>query len=196
MIWSVVNAKGGVGKTTTVMLFAAALCAQSRLVRVLDADPQGSASAWAAQAAESGPGLGFPVSAANSATLRTTRSRSDEIVLVDTPPGDGTIITAAMRVADVVIIPTDTSGLDMARTWATFDAAAGTPRIIVLVKAEPHTSLFKASRSVLDQDPDAVVLDTVIPRRQAIKRAYGSPLDPKLLVAATEIVTELLESLS
>ena len=47
MIWSIINAKGGVGKTTAAILLAAALHETGRMVRVKDADPQGSASSWA-----------------------------------------------------------------------------------------------------------------------------------------------------
>ena len=39
MIWSIINAKGGVGKTTAAILLAAALHETGRMVRVKDADP-------------------------------------------------------------------------------------------------------------------------------------------------------------
>ncbi|MGB9307554.1 MAG: ParA family protein, partial [Mycobacterium sp.] len=42
---------GGVGKTTTAMFLAAAAVRRGIPVRVVDADPQGSASSWADRAA-------------------------------------------------------------------------------------------------------------------------------------------------
>lgn len=42
MIWSLVHAEGGVGKTTTAMFLAAAAVQRGVPVRVVDADPQGS----------------------------------------------------------------------------------------------------------------------------------------------------------
>ena len=42
MIWSLVHAKGGVGKTTTVMFLAAAAVRRGVPARVVAADPQGS----------------------------------------------------------------------------------------------------------------------------------------------------------
>src|SRR3954469_20015829 len=48
---SVVEEKGGVGKTTTAMSLAA-ICAEASRTLVVDVDPQGSASWWAENAGE------------------------------------------------------------------------------------------------------------------------------------------------
>ena len=51
MIWSLVHTKGGVAKTTTAMFLATAATRRGIPTRVLDADPQGSATSWAERAA-------------------------------------------------------------------------------------------------------------------------------------------------
>ncbi len=50
MIISVINLKGGSGKTTTAMALATAAARHNRNVSVLDTDPQGDATTWAGNA--------------------------------------------------------------------------------------------------------------------------------------------------
>lgn len=66
---SIVNTKGGVGKTTTAVYLATALSCQDRVV-LLDADPQGSATSWATDAFEAGDRLNFEVRPANAPIVR------------------------------------------------------------------------------------------------------------------------------
>lgn len=191
MIISVVNTKGGVGKTTTAIMLGCALGATGRMIEVLDADPQGSASMWARRAKEAGEGLPFAVGPVNVATIPERNAGGDRVIIIDTPPGPSPTTDAAVGVSDLIIIPTDASLLDMDRTWTTLRAAAGTARVVLLTKAEPATILYRAAREALENEPDVVLLNTFIPKRQATKAAAGT--NPTDLDSYTALATEVME---
>ncbi len=132
MIWSLVHTKGGVGKTTTAMFLAAAAVRRGIPVRVVDADPQGSASSWADRAAFLGTPLPFEVSAGTAAEVRVLSSEPGELVLVDSPPGTAAAIDAAVDAADLVIIPTGPRAADIDRVWPTLDITQHRPATILL----------------------------------------------------------------
>lgn len=87
MIISVINLKGGSGKTTTAMALATAAARHNRNVSVLDTDPQGDATTWAGDAEDAGETLPFTVDSANIGKLKRLRKTmaDDELVIIDCP---------------------------------------------------------------------------------------------------------------
>ena len=114
-IIAVAGRKGGVGKSTIAGNLAAEFAAMKRSVRVLDADPQHSLVAWAAQGdgmlaraveqVEGGDG-------ALRARVRQAEKDAD-VVLIDTPPGAPEIAYEAALVADLMLLPCGASPLDL-----------------------------------------------------------------------------------
>ena len=114
-IIAVAGRKGGVGKSTIAGNLAAEFAAMKRSVRVLDADPQHSLVAWAAQGdgmlaraveqVEGGDG-------ALRARVRQAEKDAD-VVLIDTPPGAPEIDYEAALVADLMLLPCGASPLDL-----------------------------------------------------------------------------------
>jgi chromosome partitioning protein len=114
-IIAVAGRKGGVGKSTIAGNLAAEFAAMQRSVRVLDADPQHSLVAWAAQGdgmlarmveeVEDGPG---------ALRARARQAEKDvDIVLIDTPPGAPAIAYEAAMAADLMLLPCGPSPLDL-----------------------------------------------------------------------------------
>lgn len=96
-----VNGKGGVGKTTCATLVATALAQSSLSVSIEDRDPQGSATTAAGI-------FSLPV------------GDSGEVVIVDTAPNIQSEDTLrAIVTADLVVLVTTPSPLDLATTAAT-----------------------------------------------------------------------------
>ena len=117
------NVKGGVGKTTTAVYLAAVAGRRGRgQVVLVDADPQGSTAEW--YDAEPLEGVEL-VEGPSVRTVGKAMNQQDGIVVVDTPPGEGAVVQAALSRADAVVIPTRAGGVEPNRVMATL---AMTPR--------------------------------------------------------------------
>jgi len=115
-IIAVAGRKGGIGKSTIAGNLAGEFGAMGRRVVVLDADPQHSLAAWAAQGegmlskcverVENGKGEGLRAHARKVA-------KTADIVVIDTPPGITETLYDAAMVADIVLLPCGPSPLDL-----------------------------------------------------------------------------------
>lgn len=121
---SVVQRKGGVGKTTIAISLAGDLHRRGRAVDLIDADPQRSASEWAA------PGLlPFRVSelplriGAAAQWAKLVRSQPGAVTIIDSAPHEYAV-GAAVAIADVVVLPCTPSGLDLSATEQTISVVA------------------------------------------------------------------------
>lgn len=171
-IITVTNLKGGTGKTTTAMALATMAVRNGRPAKVLDADPQGSASLWAMTASSLGEPMPFEVSPANRVTIKSLQPSGD-VVIVDCPPS-GTVVDDALAAANYVIVPTTPSSMDMQQTWITAQTAAesGKPFAILLTCARAKTlSLAAVAQSI--EDADISCFDARIPLREDIRNYFG-----------------------
>jgi chromosome partitioning protein len=186
-ILTVVNHKGGVGKTTIVMQLAGTFARRGLKVLVVDADPQGTATRWAATAPDDSP---FPaavvsLSAAEGKVHREVAKFTDDyaLILVDCPPAvDSHTPQSALLIADLALVPIIPSPPDL---WA----AVGIRQVIehtrtvnsalqarlVLNGLEPRTALVK---DVLDLLPEfgITLAATTLHHRTAYRQAavFGS----------------------
>ena len=199
-IISVIQTKGGTGKTTTAMMVSFALSSLGDRVLVLDADKQRSAADWAEEADDD---LGFEVLAVpTDRTLETAIRRFGnqdyDFILIDTPPGSSSIVETASGAADLVLIPTGVSPLDMKRTQATLDFFDGTdtPVAVVLVNVDKRERLLELAQETLSTNKRAALADVIVPARSATRRAGATvpKITTKPYIEWVELAQELKEA--
>ncbi|AKG24891.1 ParA family partition ATPase [Calothrix sp. 336/3] len=181
-IIAIVNQKGGSGKTTTTMQLAGAIARRGNKVLVVDADPQGTATRWAASADDEIP---FPasvvgLSAANAKVHREVKKFVDDydFILIDCPPAaDSPVPQSALLISDVALVPIIPSPLDM---WA----AVGIKQVIqnvadfndtlqsrlVLNQCQPKTTLAQECLQVLPEF-EIPLAKTQIQHRQVYRQS-------------------------
>lgn len=177
-IIAVVNEKGGPGKSTTSTNLSSCMKVKHGLkVLLVDYDPQGSASSWAASRdkGEGDPGV-IPVISMGSNLARDLPAIAGgyDVVIIDGKPSMDARMTAALKVADLVIIPVQPSPYDIWATEPTIDLvkerqelANGRPLAVTLVsQAIPGTRLEGAVRRQLESY-ELPVLEAQTCKRQA-----------------------------
>ena len=115
MIISLLNQKGGVGKTTLAVHLSTALALRGRKVLLVDADPQHSSLDWSESRTADPlfPVIGLPTKNLHKEMPAHVRNYDD--IVIDGPPRVNELARAAIMAADVVLIPVQPSPYDI---WA------------------------------------------------------------------------------
>jgi chromosome partitioning protein len=133
-ILALASQKGGVGKTTLAGHLAVEAERQGAgPVALLDTDPQGSLAAWWNSRQAETPLFVRGDLATLRAQLDQLAAAGIKLVLIDTPPAITENITAVVRHADLVLIPTRPSPHDLRAVGATVDLVERAQKPMVFV---------------------------------------------------------------
>lgn len=181
-IVAIANQKGGSGKTTVAMQLAGTLGYRQNRVLVVDADPQGTATRWAASADDDNP---FPaavvgLSAASTKVHREVKKfvNDYDYIIIDCPPAaDSPIPQSALLIADLALVPIIPSPLDM---WAavgirqTIENMSAINEMLkarlIINQCQPRTTLAKETLEIL---PEFGIerLKTIVRQRQVYRQS-------------------------
>jgi chromosome partitioning protein len=167
-IVSVINQKGGVGKTTTVINLAAGLTQQEKKVLVIDLDPQGNATT----------GLGLSNMGNSSETIYG--------VLNDTKPISAVIKKTNFKNLDIVSSNVDLSGLEI-------ETAGDSERAFILKgKLASYLNDFRATYDyILIDCPPSLSLITVM----ALVSSHSLVVPLQTEFFALEGLTQLMKTI-
>lgn len=135
----VASQKGGSGKTTLTRNLA---CALGEDVALIDADPQGSLTAWWNRREAETPVL-VKIDASLPATLDALREAGIKIVLIDTPPSAHAFVADVIGLGDLVLVPVRPTPDDLDAVGPTLDMieTAGRNFVFVVSQAKKRTRL-------------------------------------------------------
>lgn len=197
-----VNQKGGPGKTTLAMHVAGELARGGGRVLVADADPQATATRWAAAAPEDAP---FPAAVAglNHAGQKLHRELLKylipyDYIVVDCPPSaESNLTRSALLVADLAVVPVVPSPPDLWAGVAIGQVLAEVGALndslksrLVVNRLKPRTRLGAHTPDLLRQY-GIPVLEAQIGEREAYRHAAATGVTvgdlPRAGQAAAEI---------
>lgn len=174
MILAFAQQKGGAGKTTVLAHLAHAWAQTGRSVGLADLDPQRSLSIWAGVRADA------PYTVVESAGWRAGSDikdlvRDHDVTLIDCPGNASNLLEAALRAADMVVIPCQPSMLDVWATAPVLEMAGKekTPARVLLNRVPPRGNAPDLARAAL-KDTGATLLKSTLGNRVAFANGFAT----------------------
>lgn len=131
---AIISQKGGSGKTTLALHLATVAAYDKFQTCVIDTDPQATAAAWGDWRGDFLPEIVTCPPVRLGRTIRNLEKRGVQLTVIDTPPHGDAASREAVKVADLVLIPTRPRAFDLHAMEATADliGTAGKPAFVLL----------------------------------------------------------------
>lgn len=169
--------KGGVGKTTLATHLSVIAAGPGKPVLLFDTDPQRSLKWWWDLRQGDTPALVECEARELPKILPAAEAEGVAYSIIDTPPHAETSIADAMRVADLVLVPTRPGPFDLAAVATTLDLAqrVGKTPLAIINHAPPRTgaaepAIVSEARETLTR-MGATVARAVVSQRVAMSHA-------------------------
>ncbi|HZH12710.1 MAG TPA: ParA family partition ATPase [Microvirga sp.] len=149
---SLINQKGGVGKTTVALHLATAFWQAGKNVVVLDLDPQASASEWHDAREIEMPYVESIQPARLAKVIEHTRDIGADVVILDTAPHAESTALEAARLSDLVLVPCQPSIMDLRAMRKTVDLLklVQVPSFAVLNSVQPHGTVADEAAEMIE----------------------------------------------
>ena len=171
-----VTQKGGSGKTALATSCAVAAEQAGRKALILDMDPQGSAEAWYQDREAETPRLARVMSSELDDAIRKAKGASFHIVMIDTPGRDDPATTAAIRAADLCVVPCRPTPADMKATPPTAAAIKRLGKAAAFVLTQTPVRGFRINEARAGLGMLGMVAPVPIVSRNTHQDAYGAGL--------------------
>ena len=193
---AVISQKGGAGKTTLALHIAVAAEQAGYSTVLVDMDPQGTAEAWSEWRKEAPPVV-IPAKAPTLAkTLEKAAALGAELAVVDTPPLAEAEARAAMRIADLVLVPCRPNAFDLHAIKLTADMVsfAGKPAFVVFNAGPAAASRLYGETADLVAAMGMQVAPIRVSERATFRHATGSGKSAQEVEPAGKAAEEIAEA--
>ena len=165
---SFVTQKGGSGKTTLAFCCAVAAQEKGKRALLLDMDPQGTATAWFKDRESDAPALATIKSSELNDAITKAKKAGYDLVFIDTPGRDEPATAAAIRAADLCIIPCRPTPGDMKATPPTIATINRLKKDAAFVLTQTPARSYRNSEA----EKGLSMLGMVCPHLIVIRNAY------------------------
>jgi chromosome partitioning protein len=208
-IISVVNQKGGAGKTNVSVHLAGTANRRGFKTLLIDGDKQGTATQWAANAEEGAPFKIRVMGLANAQTkiAQEVRQYVDDydLIIVDCPPAvDSPIPRVMLMISDLALVPVVPNPGDVWASTALLELAEVTQQThnpelqvrLVASNVRPNTAMTKQTLKLLaDMRESAPLLKSLVQQRTSYVEAMLVGDSAHAFGSAAKPAIEELESL-